>query len=110
MKRKSNVSIFSLIILLTLVLSPEIFAANQWYTCEVVATRVGASGDTLIRLTHLGVPSAFKNKWVRAPKNVRREMIALSLSGLATGFSVRVSLDLQSTGTPLINSFMLNNN
>lgn len=82
---------------LTLLLSgSEAQAGQQWYVCSIV--KVGQSGGKdYLQLTHvptLGSP-AFTARFFRLPAEKAKEMLAVALSAVTSGFKVEVYLDAQ---------------
>ena len=78
-------------------------AASEWFTGDVVQAGVTSGGTVLIRIT----TPAFQNKWCRAPDRASREMLAIALTAVTAGQPIRVRLDPDAAGFPLIRNMYL---
>ena len=96
-------------VLLFLLLTPAAQAANEWFTAEVIETGLTKNGESFIRLTDTAGSPAFIKKWFMLPDKVRQEMLATSLAAVTANLPVRVRVDLDELGTPLIKILYLQN-
>ena len=68
-------------------------AAQQWYTCRV--QQAGPGGAlTLVKLTDTASSPAFTGKWFLAPADRAKEILAVALTAMSNGMTVRVSTDI----------------
>jgi hypothetical protein len=79
-------------------------AAGGWYTCTVVMAGPGG-GNIYIQLTDKS--GSFTSKWFTAPAAKSKEMLAVALTAMSNGLSVRVYTDTSLSGYPQISSFYL---
>ena len=71
----------------------ESSAAPQWYTCTVLQAGPGGA-VTLVKLKDTASSPAFASKWFLAPADRAKEILAVALTAMSNGMTVRVSLDL----------------
>jgi hypothetical protein len=71
----------------------ESSAAQQFYTCRVLLAGPGGA-VTLVKLTDTASTPAFTGKWFLAPADRAKEILAVALTAMTNGMTVRVSIDL----------------
>lgn len=71
----------------------ESIAAQQWFTCRVQLAGPGGAA-TLVKLTDTSSTPAFTSKWFLAPADRAKEILAVALTAMSNGMTVRVSIDL----------------
>jgi hypothetical protein len=79
-----------------------VHAASKFYTVDVVQTGLTKIGASSVRLTDRAEVPVFTKKWFTLPNKVRKEMLAISLSAVSAGLPLRVRVDLEETGAPII--------
>ena len=79
-------------------------AAPAWYLCKVEMAGPGGSA-ILIQLTDKS--ASFTKKWLTAPADKAKEMLAVALTAMSNGLSVAVYTDTSLSGYPQIYSFYL---
>ncbi len=94
---------------LLMLLAPAAQAANAFFTAEVTETGLNKTGGSSIRLTDTANAPAFKNKWFLLPNQARKEMLAMALTAISGDLSVRVRVDLDEPGMPLVKIMYLQN-
>lgn len=83
--------------LATALLVSDSSAAVTWHTCTV--DLVGPEGGNVyIQLTS----SAFTKRWFIVPATSQKEVLAVALTALANGMTVKISTDLSLSGNPPI--------
>ena len=91
-----------LVCFVVLLVASPVHAANQWFTVDVVETGLTKSGASSVRLTDRANSPAFTKKWFLLPDKVRKEMLATTLAAVTSKLPIRVRVDLEETGMPVI--------
>lgn len=97
------------LVLVLLLPAPAAQAANEWFTAEVIETGLSKTGESFIRLTDTAEPPAFSAQWFLLPEKVRKEMLATSLAAVTAMLLLRVRVDLDDLGTPVVKIMYLRN-
>ena len=69
---------------------------------DVVETGLTKLGESSVRLTDRAEAPAFTKKWFTLPNKVRKEMLATTLTAVTAKLPLRVRVDLEETGAPII--------
>jgi type IV secretory pathway protease TraF len=82
-------------------------AAASWFTVEVLNTGVTSDDLVLMRLKDTAANPAFNTLWCMAPNSVRKEMLAIGLTVMASNNLARILVDPDEPGFPEILRFYL---
>ncbi len=77
-----------------------------WFHCTV--NKAGPSTlDVFVNLTDTASVPEFTNKWFKVSGNVKKEMLATALTGMALDLRVLVRTDPDAAGFPVISKMYL---
>lgn len=68
-------------------------AEKIWTVCEVTIAGLAAPGAVNLRLTDLGTPQAFVDKWFLGVSPIANEMLAVALTAIALGNPTKCRVD-----------------
>jgi len=97
MKTKKISLIIAILTTFCILASNIAFAADQWYICTVDSTGRHFNGNAYIKLTDTN--GSFTDKWFIIPSDNTNQYLAVALTALSSGNSVRVYADSSQTYT-----------